>query len=188
MKAALRSFGYRVGVQSVAEEIFDRDYFRGDFTALIDYCRSADAFQDVPFSLPSTYEVLDAAFPGSQFILTVRSTSEDWYASLCRFHSRLYGREGRLPTLADLEAADYRRAGFMTNLVKIYGTSVDDPYHKETLIAHYEAHNAAVRGYFHGRDNLLEIDVSIADDWSRLAAFLGRTSRLSGFPHENRSP
>ncbi len=187
MKKALKSFGYSVGNQAAAELIYDQDYFRGDFSRLINYCESADAFQDQPFSAPNTYKALHAAFPRAKYILTVRNSADQWYDSLCRFHSKKFGKDGRLPTSQDLQEATYRRPGFMTNFVKLHGTPTGDPYHKETLINNYCAHIREVRSYFVHNENFLEINVAQPGDWGRLAEFLGRKSSLGAFPHENSS-
>lgn len=69
---ALRALGFKVGDQARAETLIE-DWARRDFRKIVRYCRTADAFQDVPFSWPHTFEALDQAFPQSKFILTVRT-------------------------------------------------------------------------------------------------------------------
>src|SRR5207248_6822925 len=101
MAAALAQLGYKVGEQSVAELLI-KDWSRRDFRRIVRYCASADAFQDIPFSLDYTYQAVDCAYPGSKFILTVRSSGDEWYASLIRFHTKIIGKN-RLPTAADLK-------------------------------------------------------------------------------------
>lgn len=72
LKKALSEFGYLIGDQRAAERLIDAYAIR-DFGPIMSYCETAEAFQDVPFSWPYTYVVLDQAFPNSKFILTVRS-------------------------------------------------------------------------------------------------------------------
>ena len=69
LDVALRELGYLMGDQREAEWLIDA-YAARDFKPIVEYCRSAEAFQDVPFSYPYTYVVLDQAFPESKFILT----------------------------------------------------------------------------------------------------------------------
>ncbi|MFW6046624.1 MAG: sulfotransferase [Candidatus Woesearchaeota archaeon] len=88
--SAMEDLGFKVGDQRVAEKLFDY-WIRRDFKRFIRYCRKAEFFQDVPFSLPYTFIVMDQAFPGSKFILTVRDDEEQWYHSLTRFHEKLWG-------------------------------------------------------------------------------------------------
>ena len=70
--AALQSLGYRLGSQPQAELLME-DWARRDFRSIIRFCRGADAFQDIPFSLPRTYAAMDRAFPGSRFVLNSSS-------------------------------------------------------------------------------------------------------------------
>jgi len=76
------------------------------------FCRTAQAFQDMPFSLSFTYMALDKKFRESKFILTARDSSGQWYESLVRSHSKLFGN-GNLPDTNDLKNADYCYKGYM---------------------------------------------------------------------------
>jgi hypothetical protein len=71
---ALYSMGFRIGHQPTAELLLE-DWAKRNFRSIIDYCKTANAFQDVPFSLDYTYQALNHAFPGSKFILSVGSSS-----------------------------------------------------------------------------------------------------------------
>ena len=57
LKVALQELGYIMGDQREAERLIDA-YAARYFTPVVGYCRSAEAFQDVPFSWPYTYVVL----------------------------------------------------------------------------------------------------------------------------------
>jgi len=185
---AFSELGFLVGDQSIAEELTDEYYYVGNFEPIIRYCTTAQVFQDQPFSLPETFKHLDKAFPGSRFILTIRHSSEEWYQSLTRFHAKKFGRNGQLPTANDLQNADYVRKGFMYNVVKLYGTSDEEPYEKEILIAHYDAHNQSVTSYFANRPgDLLVINVAEAGSYKMFAQFSGTTPTRTEFPWENRT-
>ena len=71
VEAVLKQLGYKMGNQAKAELLI-HDWAKRDFKEIVKFCRSADAFQDIPFSNDFTYEILDYAFPDSKFILTVR--------------------------------------------------------------------------------------------------------------------
>lgn len=188
LKRAFQDLGYVVGDQRKAEALYDRHYFTRDFGPILRYCRSAQVFQDVPFSCPYFFVALDQAFPGSKFILSVRDSAEQWYTSVTRFHAREWGTGWDTPTAEQLRSAPYIRKGFAYNLVKLYGTTDADPYHKPTLIAHYEAHNAAVRDYFkHRPTDLLEINLAAPDSYKVFVDFLGVRSRFESFPWENKT-
>ncbi|MGZ4035071.1 MAG: sulfotransferase, partial [Bacteroidia bacterium] len=105
LKKALEDLNYTVGNQSAGEWMVD-DWAKRDFSALDQFCKTADAFQDIPFSFPFTYMYLDQKFKGSKFILTERDSAEEWYNSLLNFHSKLWGRNG-VPTKNDLLESTY---------------------------------------------------------------------------------
>src|SRR5690606_32146124 len=90
LAAEFKELGYPVGHQRTAEKLIDY-YIANDFQPIIDYCRSAQVFQDAPFSWPETYKYLDEAYPNSLFILSVRDNAEQCYNYLTKFHSKLYG-------------------------------------------------------------------------------------------------
>ena len=81
---AMAKLGYVIGDQHSAEMLI-RDWGRRDFTGIAGYCRNGEFFQDVPFSLPYTFQAMDMCFPGSKFILTIRD-AESWYKSMLDFH------------------------------------------------------------------------------------------------------
>lgn len=88
LEVVLRDLGYRMGNQLVAERMFDRWVTR-DFRWLAEFCETADAFQDAPFSFPFTFTYLDQVFPGSKFILTERDSPDQWYDSVVRWNETL---------------------------------------------------------------------------------------------------
>lgn len=187
---AFEGIGYPVGDQATAERLAHQHYFKGNFDPIIRFCRFGGFFQDVPFSWPATYRYLDEAFPDAKFILTVRQDSETWYRSLVNFHSRLFGKDGRIPTYEDLKTADYQgMQGFMLNSMKIHGTEPSDPYNKDTLIAHYERHNRDVKDYFSTRPGkLLVLDLSERYAAEKFYDFVGVDTTRETLPWENRAP
>jgi len=188
LEKAFKDLGFVVGDQRVAEILYDRHYFKNEFDPIIEYCKTAEVFQDVPFSRPKTYEYLDREFPDSKFILTVRDDSEQWYSSLTRFHAKLFGKSGRLPTVDDLNLATYVRRGFMYNVIRAHGTSDDDPYNYKIMTEYYESYNKEVLEYFKDRpDDLLVINVSEEGAYQKFVEFLGVDSHYRDFPWQNRT-
>src|SRR5690606_13764325 len=137
LKIAAKDLGFEVGNQKAAELLF-KDYLKRDFRSLVRYCETAEFFQDIPFSLPYTYQILDYAFPDSKFILSVRDSAEQWYESFIRFQIKVNGVDGRLPTKEELLANDRVFKGFAYwTKNDVYQTEDDDPYNKDILIRHY---------------------------------------------------
>lgn len=181
LKKAFSDLGFKIGNQRVAEMLI-LEYARANFELIIKYCKTAQVFQDVPFSFPDTYRHLDKAFPGSKFILTIRDSPEQWYKSLVNFHSRLFGG-GQIPTAEQLKNASYVWKGWMWLSNRInYNTPEDDIYNKDILIQHYKDHNNRVLEYFKDRPNdLLVLNLAEKGAYQKFLNFIG----MSHSPHDD---
>lgn len=189
LKTAMQELGYIVGDQRTAENLID-DWAKRDFSKLITYCKTAEFFQDVPFSLGYTYIVLDQVFKDCKFILTVRNSPEDWYNSLVRFHSRLWGKgDGTPPGKKELQEAFYIYKGRPWHVNRLIGiTPEDDLYNREMLIDAYVNRNHSIKEYFrHRPDDLLVLNVADENSYTDLCNFLGVKKKRESFPWENRT-
>ena len=187
LKRSLKDLGYEVGNQLNAERLLI-DYRKGDFDSIIKYCKTAEVFQDVPFSLPGTYKKVDKEFPNSKFILTIRDSPEQWFQSLANFHSKLFGK-GKIPTIENLKESEYVYTGYIFQVLTSLSSKLkSDPYNKKILTDCYTIYNDEVITYFKNRTNdLLVINLSEPDSYSRLLKFLGITSETKEFPWENKT-
>ena len=157
LAAALRTLGYKVtGPNGVMDpRIQDTVH-----TRVRNLVRLFDAFQDNPW--PVLYRELDHEYPGSKFVLSVRSP-EAWIKSVV----------GHFGT-------------FETPMRKwIYGAGY--PRGNEAIyLRRYETHNAEALAYFEHRPNdLLVMDVVAGDGWEKLCPFLGKIAPAVPFPHVN---
>jgi len=186
LASAFRGLGLRVGDQAIAESLIDC-WMERDFKPILAFCESADAFQDIPFSLDYTYQAVDQAFPGSKFILTVRDSPQVWFQSLVRFHAHMFGA-GRTPTAEDLARAGYRYEGWALKAVQaMFPSSGDLLYDEDHLLARYRAHNERIRRYFRSRpEDLLELNLRCERSMDRLCAFLGLPQTGEPMPWVNR--
>ena len=188
LEQALNNLGYRLGDQHQGELLLPQ-YSVRNFRPIVEFCLTADAFQDAPFSFPFTYLALDQSFPNAKFILSIRDDSDQWYRSLVRYHSNLFGG-GRVPTKDDLVRATYSYPGFVWESVKVLlnaSEEEEDIYNKSRLVSYYDRHNGNVRDYFRTKSNLLEINVSDKDAYGKFCEFLGREPIAAGFPWLNSS-
>ncbi len=188
IERVLKDFNFRVGNQEKGE-LLVFDWYKREFKNIIKLCETADAFQDIPFALPFTYMALDQYFKNAKFILTERDSSEQWYQSLTKFHSKLWAQGDNTPTADELKNANYRYKGFPYQTVKLlYNTPDDDLYNKEMLINVYNNHNAAIKEYFKSRpEQLLVINVSKKEDYYKLCDFLQKTPIRDNFPWANKT-
>jgi hypothetical protein len=183
---ALKDLGYRVGDQRQGELMLPA-YTARNFKPIVEFCLTADAFQDAPFGFPFTYLALDQSFPRAKFILSVRNDADQWYRSLVQFHGNMFAG-GRVPVKEDLLRATYCYPGFLWEANRaLVNTPESDIYHKPTLVSYYERHNASVRDYFRPRSNLLEINVSEKGAYQRFCGFLGHEPKTEDFPWLNPS-
>ncbi len=121
-----------------------------------------DAHNDNPW--PLLYRELDAEYPGSKFILTVRDI-DDWTDSVVRHFGD-------------------RQSDLMQWIYGVPKALGNENRFRET----YTAHNSAVRAYFANRPNdLLEMDIEKGEGWETLCRFLGNPIPASAFPHSNRA-
>ncbi|MFT6855990.1 MAG: hypothetical protein ACJA0X_001967 [Cyclobacteriaceae bacterium] len=188
MSAFLKTLGFKVAPQRPAELLI-HDWGKRNFSNIINYVKvSGVAFQDIPFSLAETYQVMDSAFPNSKFILTVRDSPETWYHSLTSFHSKLFGN-GHLPTKEDLQNVDYMYKGFAWELNRlIHSTPESDPYNKKMLIQEYIEYNDEVITYFQNMPKkLLVINLKEENAHQQIADFLGHKGDVVNIPWVNKT-
>lgn len=136
-----------------------------DFEALLRWVENCDSFEDWPW--PLLYREIDAAFPGTKFILTRRKDPAIWFKSLCK-HADRTG-----PT-------DFRK--------RIYGHAMPHKF-REEHIEFYLRHNDGVRQYFRDRPgDFIEVCWEQGDGWEALSGFLGLPCPKIPFPHANKTP
>lgn len=188
LKVAMEELGFKVGEQRPAE-LLHHHWAKRDFKPIIEFCKTAEFFQDFPFSKPFTFIALDQAFPNSKFILTVRDSPEQWYNSITKFHAKLWGKNGRIPTKEDLMEASYIYKGWAWEFNVYMNIAPDDnPYQKDLLIKSYIDYNESVIKYFEHRPNdLLVINLSDKGAYKRLCDFLEVKSKKEDFPWENKT-
>ena len=187
IEKALKDLGFAVGDQNKAHALM-YDYEKRNFKPIIKYCNTADAFQDAPFSYYYTFIALDNAFPKAKFILTVRDTPEQWYHSLVNFHTKLFGKEGDIPTADDLREAKrpYGRT-VLGNLKMRFNINENDVYNKEKLIYYYNTHNNLIFDYFKFKNNLLLINLSNKNSYKDFCDFIEVKPKYDEFPWENKT-
>lgn len=119
-----------------------------------------DAFQDNPW--PVLFRELDARYPGSKFILTIRP-ADRWLDSV-----RRYFAGGSSP---------------MREWIYGSGTPVG---HESAYALRYARHNEDVRTHFRDRpDALLVLDIEQEGAWAALCRFLGHAMPDVPFPRVN---
>lgn len=187
IKYLLENFGYKVGIQADAELLLG-DWAIRDFRRIIKYCETADAFQDIPFSLDYTYQAVDHAFPGSKFILTVRNDENEWYQSLIRFYGKITISNERF-TAEDLKNYHGNGKGWLWRVNQfVYGINEDNLHDEKKYKSYYLKYNSQIKEYFKNRPNdLLVINLSDSSAMKRLCYFLGIEFTGQVMPHLNKS-
>lgn len=121
------------------------------------------------------FKELDAKYPGSLFILTVRDI-ESWISSMDRISTEFRHPINSDPTL--------RAFVYGINL-KLYGA---EDFDRQKWEAGYWSHLEAVKEHFKDRpEQLLIMDICAGDGWEKLCPFLGKPVPATPFPWDNRS-
>jgi hypothetical protein len=132
-----------------------------------------DALTDTPVAALAT--ALDAGYPGSRFVLTLRSQPE-WLDSCEQFWASVLdpGRRASpgLPLVRYADALERR----------LYGRVGFD---RVAFAAAYERHTESLRQHFAGTGRLLEMDICAGQGWTELCGFLGCEVPRQPFPHLN---
>ncbi|MBL57420.1 MAG: hypothetical protein CMP61_09540 [Flavobacteriales bacterium] len=170
---AMNKMGFHVAPQARGERLL-KNYINNDLDSIISFVRRHGVFfQDVPFSLPEVFKHIDKAFPESKFILTIRDSSDVWYNSISKFHSKLFGG-GNIPSKELLMNANYIYKGWIWDFMKVYGGLDHAPYDEESLKNFYNKYNEDVLSYFRDKpDKLLVVNLKDSNAISRLADFIG---------------
>ena len=159
---ALQILGYRVRDNMGVTRYAKHDLASVDL-GVID---AFDALTDTP--IPSFYRELDARYPGSRFILTVRD-AEGWLKSCKKQFTQRF---------AEVQTEAHKQL-----FLDIYGTDVFD---ERRFAQAYERFVAGVKDYFKERPgDLLVIDVTAGQGWDPLCGFLGLPVPDIAFPKAN---
>lgn len=186
LKNVFESLGYKIGDQATAELFID-DYADRNFDNILAYCDSAEVFQDAPFSWPDTYKYVFKKYPNAKYILLERETSEIWFDSLTRFHSKIVN-DGNPINADSLKNHTYRRKGFLWQAQQVvYGVDEVTLYDKTLYMKNYEDYNAEVKDFFASNENFLNLTLSDPDATDRLAHFLNMKPSDIKIPHLNKS-
>ncbi len=165
----------RTGTTSVSAALLDVGY-KVAHTALTQQTFAlAEVMSDTPCYCD--YRQLDKLFPNSKFVYLDRPI-EQWVPSVQMLLKKMMnnlGPEGR----------------FHPVMKRCFNTTFElqtttEPLTTEHLTHCYQQHQQQVFDYFLGRDDWVNIDVSQADSFTKLLAFLGKKNpNNTHFPHLN---
>lgn len=196
LKKVLEDFGYKIGNQADAE-LISVYVLNERYGYLNSYLRSAEVFQDMPFSLRGLYKYLYEIYPNALFILSIRNDFEQWYSSLNRFaHKRLKNNstDKKYLTVGDVKNLHYRYKTYdyemskkIWNSGKAYSDNSDELYDIDTCKLMYKKHIEEVVKFFEGTNNLIVVNCGEDRDYLRLCNFLDKKPLYGTFPHENKT-
>lgn len=181
---ALKELGYILGDQGTAEQLLD-DIIEKNYKSLFSYLKTAEAFQDIPFSLPGIYKKVIEQYPDALFILSVRDTPEQWYSSLVQFHSKVFGN-GTIPTKEVLQEKHYHYEGYPYKYINFTfnGVIYEEEHYKNVYLHHIRD----VEQFFADKQNqLCIVNVANGDDYLKMCEFLGYTPKRDSFEWKNKT-
>ena len=161
LSAALHQLGWRCAHNPDAESML-AGMTSGSFPVLDRY----DAATDISTAI--AFRQLDAAFPASKFILTVRD-ADSWLRSVINHFDNLPHQ------------LDAKPSGRVRQL--LYRSPRPSP---QQFLDAYRAHLTTVARYFADRPNdLLVMDITAGEGWQKLCPFLGVDVPSDPFPRNN---
>ncbi len=171
LSMALDVLGFTVIHYPIGETIY-KEMTSGKFNfSILD---EFDGITDITVS--AYFRELDALYPGSKFVLTVRER-ESWLNSMEQhwLNKPVHDSETG-PSETQMRIRRFLRA-------TVYGIYT---FNRERLANVHRVHEEQVREHFKGRDNLLVMDVTQGDGWEKLCAFLDVPVVDAPFPNVNR--
>ena len=164
----------RTGTTSISAALLP--HFKVAHTA---YTKHAFELAEVISDCPcfSDYQQLDALFPNSQFVYLQRPLDK-WLPSIQMLLNKI---------LPSLNGDAYVNPIIKRSFEQVFGlNTAENPLDEAHLTRCYQQHEKMVINYFHGRDNLLSIDISQTDSLPTLSKFLGlQHADEDQFPHLN---
>jgi hypothetical protein len=164
----------RTGTTSISVALLE--HFKVSHTA---YTKRAFELADVISDCPcfSDYQQLDVLFPESKFVYLQRSLDQ-WLPSIQMLLNKM---------LPSLNSKTYVNPILRRSFGQIFDLdNVRSPLEERHLTMCYQRHEQGVIDYFHGRDNMLRININLADSFSQLLNFLNlQYSSGEQFPHLN---
>lgn len=146
----------------------------GDTASLWPFIERYDAFGDWPW--PVVYPEVDAALPGSAFILTVRKDGPTWLESAQKHESIRSASTG-----LDLEGPASRISRRIWGHADVFEDA-------DAQVTAYLAHREGAHAHFrHRPDQFLEVCWETGSGWADLCDFLGHPVVEGPLPHENAS-
>lgn len=189
LKKAFDLLGMNVADQNISDRLLF-DWANKNYQPIIDFCTKYEAFQDIPFSLPDTFKILDSAFPKSKFILTIRESEETWYKSLTTSFSKKWGINGELPSAETLMSVNNIFEGKPYYTLKlVFGVTDEDLFNYNLLTQVYLHYLEEVRNHFKNRpQDLIIINIDKEPKMNDLAIFCNRPNLVNlPFPWDNKT-
>jgi len=197
IKKALDDFGYQIGNQ-IDAELLTENTLKGDYKYLKEYIKTAEAFQDQPFSWRNIYKFLHKVYPNAKFILTIRKDCDTWYDSLINFTKARFKKNnieiGDTILLKDFKKITYRYKNMSYNISKLvwqenknYSSDENVLFDEDYCKYYYNKHIKEASEYFKGSNNFLILNIEDLNAYKTLCTFLDKQPLYDKFPHLNKT-
>ena len=197
LETILKCFGFNLPYQELQSASIFNQVQLGNYLALKEYIEKFDAFQDQPFSSGTTYAVVDALFPGSKFILTIREP-DLWFNSLKRYVCQAFNVEAEQINEQVFDKSKYCFKGFWKASTELEVLKISDYqsvvdwsllHNKKHYIQSYIQRNNMIIHHFRQRPNdLIVIDLTKETTTEKINDFLGIPKQYTfKMPHLNQS-
>ena len=137
-----------------------------------------------PYPTRTFLSKLTSKYANAKFILSTRSSDQEWFASLCRFHSKT-SHEGKWPLTWD----DVKKSNTLKKehryefFIHVLGSDEKEPY-DEVSWKTCNNYNELIRHFFKNNPNFLGINLADTNAERVLRIFLGTPEDVT-IPHKN---
>ena len=144
-----------------------------------------ETLTDVPVAY--LFRELDALYPGSKFILTIRD-EKTWLESVSKFFTRPEGNSSKGFFVDFLRCLKPKNKKWRSNYLlrrAVYGSF---KYNNDLYLKRYRKHNQEVINYFKGReDDFIVVNILAENNkWEKICNFLNINEPKEEFPHNNK--
>lgn len=190
----LESIGYKFLPTSYGAIKLQTDVYHGDIYSTLSSLQNPNfnAYQDLPFSLPTIYEKIYDHRPNDIYILTVRSSVDLWVESVKKYYNWFIKDGDPISNNKTFEYFNGPEKMYISNFCAptfhmwgIYSFSNLDNKLRDVYNKHYDQ----VQNFFHkkNQNNFMEIDVSKTGELKKLTNWLGIKNNKQNFSWENKS-
>ena len=191
----LQEMGYKFPPYVLGEQFITPNVLHDDYNLVYSIIKNPryNGYQDLPFSLPNTYEKIYKKYPNDIYILPIRDTT-NWVKSVLKFYSFSLSKvidENHIDSTSTYNMSNVKTQSlnnFILPMFKSWGIDLTKDLNNQ-LYNFYEKYNKNVIDYFtkKGNNNFLVVKIDKEGELKKLNKFFGNSDISKNFPVVNKT-